>query len=77
MDAEGATSQVTRVGEPISDVRWSPDGKSIGFSMFVPQENRWAIDMPTPPASGIQSPRLHPPLRRPVGRRHSARTDLG
>src|SRR5687767_3739956 len=25
MDAEGATSQVTRVNEPISDLSWSPD----------------------------------------------------
>ena len=37
MDAEGATSQVTRVSEPISDLSWSPDGKTLGFSMFVPK----------------------------------------
>ena len=49
MDAEGATSQITRVSEPIGDLRWSPDGKSIGFSMFVPKSNTWAIDMPAAP----------------------------
>ncbi len=49
MDAEGATSQITRVNEPIGDVRWSPDGKSIGFSMFVPKANTWKIDMPAAP----------------------------
>src|SRR5687767_493220 len=49
MDAEGATSQVTRVNEPVGDIRWSPDGKSIGFSMFVPKTNTWKIDMPTAP----------------------------
>lgn len=56
MDAEDATSQVTRVAEPISDLRWSPDGKSLGFSMFVPKENRWAIDMPAPPAGAKWTP---------------------
>ncbi len=49
MDAEGATSQVTRVGDPIGDVKWSPDGKSIGFSMFVPSRSELKIDMPAAP----------------------------
>ncbi|HMC55576.1 MAG TPA: S9 family peptidase, partial [Gemmatimonadaceae bacterium] len=49
MDAEGATSQVTRVAEPIGDVRWSPDGKSIGFTMFAPKTSDWKIDMPAAP----------------------------
>ena len=49
MDAEGATSQVTRVGDPIGDVAWSPDGKSIGFSMFVPSKSELKIDMPAAP----------------------------
>lgn len=49
MDAEGATSQVTRVSEPVSDLGWSPDGKWIGFSMFVPKTNTWKIDMPSAP----------------------------
>src|SRR5438045_2981120 len=31
MDAEGAVSQVTRVSETPGDVKWSPDGQSIGF----------------------------------------------
>ena len=26
--------------------QWSPDGKSIGFSMLVPMERTWHIDMP-------------------------------
>src|SRR5687767_5602658 len=50
MDAEGATSQVTRVGEPIGDIGWAPDGRSIGFSMFVPKIDAWRIDMPAAPA---------------------------
>jgi dipeptidyl aminopeptidase/acylaminoacyl peptidase len=56
MDAEGATSQVTRVAEPVGDVRWSPDGKSIGFSMFVPRTNSWAIDMPAMPTGAKWTP---------------------
>ncbi|MFN2564425.1 MAG: prolyl oligopeptidase family serine peptidase [Gemmatimonadaceae bacterium] len=49
MDAEGATSQITRVSDPIGDVKWSPDGKSIGFSMFVPSRNELKIDLPAAP----------------------------
>jgi dipeptidyl aminopeptidase/acylaminoacyl peptidase len=56
MDAEGATSQVTRVNEPMGDVRWSPDGRSIGFSMFVPKQNTWKIDMPTAPTGAKWTP---------------------
>jgi dipeptidyl aminopeptidase/acylaminoacyl peptidase len=56
MDAEGATSQVTRVNEPVGDIRWSPDGKSIGFSMFVPKTNTWKIDMPAAPTGAKWTP---------------------
>jgi dipeptidyl aminopeptidase/acylaminoacyl peptidase len=49
MDAEGATSQITRVSDPIGDINWSRDGKSIGFSMFVPSKNELKIDMPAAP----------------------------
>ena len=56
MDAEGATSPVTRVSEPIADIRWSPDGKLIGFSMFVPKEHTWDIDMPKSPSGAKWTP---------------------
>jgi Tol biopolymer transport system component len=46
MDAEGATSQVTTLTDGPSDVRWSPDGKWIGFSSVVPKNVSWRIDMP-------------------------------
>jgi dipeptidyl aminopeptidase/acylaminoacyl peptidase len=49
MDAEGATSQITRVSETLGDVKWSPDGKSIGFSMFVPARSELKIDLPAAP----------------------------
>ncbi len=49
MDGAGAASQITRVGEPVDDLRWSPDGRSLGFSMFVPASAPWKIDMPAAP----------------------------
>lgn len=49
MDAEGATSQVTRVNYPIGDVQWSPDGRWLGFSMLVPARSELKIDMPAAP----------------------------
>ena len=35
MDAEGATSQITRVEDAPSDLAWSPDGNWIAFTMNV------------------------------------------
>ncbi|HKW10207.1 MAG TPA: S9 family peptidase [Gemmatimonadaceae bacterium] len=49
MDAEGATSQITHTDDGPSDVRWSPDGKWLGFSMFVSSPKIWKIDMPEAP----------------------------
>jgi dipeptidyl aminopeptidase/acylaminoacyl peptidase len=49
MNAEGATSQVTRVTYGPGDIAWSPDGKWIGFTMYTPKPEVWAIDMPAPP----------------------------
>lgn len=36
VDTEGPATQVTRVDQPIGDLRWTPDGTAIGFSMLVP-----------------------------------------
>jgi dipeptidyl aminopeptidase/acylaminoacyl peptidase len=49
MDAEGAVSQVTRTQQSPSSLRWSPDGTRIAFTMFVPDESKWKIDMPAAP----------------------------
>jgi dipeptidyl aminopeptidase/acylaminoacyl peptidase len=49
MDAEGASSQITHTDQGPADIKWSPDGKSIGFSMFVPSPRTWKIDMPEAP----------------------------
>jgi dipeptidyl aminopeptidase/acylaminoacyl peptidase len=56
MDAEGATSQITHLDESPADVRWSPDAKWLGFSMFVPSMKTWKIDMPEAPKGAHWTP---------------------
>ena len=57
MDRDGgATSQVTRVDEAPADLRWSPDGRSLAFTMFVPQPTPWKIDLPAAPAGATWTP---------------------
>jgi dipeptidyl aminopeptidase/acylaminoacyl peptidase len=60
MDAEGATSQVTRVEQSPSDVAWSPDGKQISFTMLVEDRDTWPIKMPKAPsgAKWTEAPRI-------------------
>jgi dipeptidyl aminopeptidase/acylaminoacyl peptidase len=61
MDAEGATSQVTTLlTDGPADIRWSPDGKWIGFSSVVPKNVAWRIDMPEAPkgAKWTANPRI-------------------
>ena len=56
MDAEGATSQITRIDDGPADIRWSPDGKWLGFSSFVPSPKVWKIDMPEAPKGAKWTP---------------------
>lgn len=60
MDAEGAITQVTRVEQPPSDVKWSPDGLWLGFAMVVPSGPEWKVALPQPPAGATwtKAPRL-------------------
>lgn len=60
MDAEGATSQVTRGMQAPQNARWSHDGRSIAFVSVVPDEAQWSIDMPEPPegAEWTEAPRV-------------------
>ena len=48
--SEGGATQVTRTDKSPADLRWSPDGKTIGFSMVVPSPRKWKIDLPEEPA---------------------------
>ncbi|HYT82343.1 MAG TPA: S9 family peptidase [Gemmatimonadales bacterium] len=56
MDAEGATSQITRVTESPGGLSWSPDGKSIAFTMLVKKEDSWRISMPAAPEGAKWTP---------------------
>jgi dipeptidyl aminopeptidase/acylaminoacyl peptidase len=60
MDAEGSVSQLTRLTESPTGIEWSPDGKWISFSMFVPRRDSWAIPMPQAPkgAKWTEAPRV-------------------
>src|SRR5690349_3313190 len=49
MDAEGATTQISRLTESPSNIEWSPDGKWIAFTANVASRETWRIAMPTPP----------------------------
>src|SRR6266540_1525755 len=56
MNAAGASSQVTRVTEKLSDPKWAPDGKAIAFVMLVPDSTVWSISLPKPPEGAKWTP---------------------
>jgi len=60
MDAEGATSPVTRVDQAPSGVAWSPDGTQLSFSALVEERNTWPIKLPKAPsgAKWTEAPRI-------------------
>ena len=60
MDAEGSVTQVTHVAKSPGGLRWSPDGKQIGFSMLVAKDTPWRIDLPAAPAGAewTKAPRI-------------------
>ena len=60
MDAEGATSQITRLEKGPGGIRWSPDGNSISFSMNVEGESAWSVDPPGRPdgADWVDPPKV-------------------
>jgi dipeptidyl aminopeptidase/acylaminoacyl peptidase len=60
VNADGSSSQITRGNEAPADLKWSPDGKWIGFSMMVPKSVPWKIDMPEAPkdAKWTAAPRI-------------------
>ncbi len=60
MDAEGAVTQLTHVEKSPSNIRWSPDGKWLAFTMLVPEKDRWEIKLPPKPegAKWIENPKI-------------------
>jgi len=68
MDAEGATSQITRMTQSPSNIRWSPDSEQIAFSRSVETSVDLTIAMPAPPAGAEWTP-APKVVERPVYRR--------
>jgi dipeptidyl aminopeptidase/acylaminoacyl peptidase len=60
MDAEGATSQVTRVERGPGSLRWSPDGTQIAFTMAVEDADPWEVELPDEPrgAQWTEEPKI-------------------
>ncbi|MBI3493349.1 MAG: S9 family peptidase [Acidobacteria bacterium] len=56
VDLEGPATQVTHVTEAPRNAKWSPDGKSIAFSMFVAEPPKWSISMPSEPKGAKWTP---------------------
>ncbi len=53
----GQTALVTNIQETASNIAWSPDGKSIAFTMNVPFDARpFSVDMPEKPEGAEWSP---------------------
>jgi dipeptidyl aminopeptidase/acylaminoacyl peptidase len=56
IDVDGPATQITHVTEAPKGPRWSPDGRSIAFSMFVPEKNSLTISMPPEPKGAKWTP---------------------
>jgi dipeptidyl aminopeptidase/acylaminoacyl peptidase len=45
LDLDGPATQITRVTETPSDIKWTPDGKSLLFRMSVPPgDSKWKVE---------------------------------
>lgn len=47
IDREGPPTQITREAHVPSAVRWSPDGRWLGFARFTPTPSPWTVEMPS------------------------------
>jgi dipeptidyl aminopeptidase/acylaminoacyl peptidase len=56
VDVDGPATQITHVLEAPRNVSWAPDGKSIAFSMFTAEEEKWSISMPAEPKGAKWTP---------------------
>jgi dipeptidyl aminopeptidase/acylaminoacyl peptidase len=60
LGVQGPPTQLTWLTEEPGNLRWSPDGKWIGFTMRVPDAEKWTIDLPAAPegATWAKTPRF-------------------
>jgi dipeptidyl aminopeptidase/acylaminoacyl peptidase len=56
LETDGPATQITHVSEAPRNAKWSPDGRSIAFSMFVPATDKWNISMPSEPKGAKWTP---------------------
>jgi dipeptidyl aminopeptidase/acylaminoacyl peptidase len=56
VDVDGPATQITHVAETPRNIAWSPDGKSIAFSMFEPDQEKWTISLPAEPKGAKWTP---------------------
>jgi Tol biopolymer transport system component len=49
LGVQGPPTQLTWLSETPDNLRWSPDGKWIGFTMKVSDAEKWPIDLPAAP----------------------------
>ncbi len=56
MGIAGDATQITRLDGSPSDIKWSPDGKFISFTMLVPEEKHWPVKMPEKPKGSEWTP---------------------
>jgi dipeptidyl aminopeptidase/acylaminoacyl peptidase len=56
VDVDGPATPVTHVTETPRNPRWSPDARSIAFSMFVAEKNALQISMPPEPKGAKWTP---------------------
>jgi dipeptidyl aminopeptidase/acylaminoacyl peptidase len=56
VDVDGPATQVTHLTEAPRNAAWSPDGKSIAFSMFEADQEKWTISMPSEPKGAKWTP---------------------
>jgi acylaminoacyl-peptidase len=52
----GVEAKLTHLTEPPRAISWSPDGKWVAFSMFVPDDPKPFVTLPTPPAGADWGP---------------------
>ena len=46
LGVEGDPTQITRTEKSPSNMKWSPDGSYLAFTMFVPDNDKIKIDIP-------------------------------